>query len=559
MELFNPVDYSKDWDGGCFVIGIDMGTTYSGVSYSFHKNGLPSDQIVPTTFRLWPGPASWDNKDIKIPSKISYDANGSISWGLETEGKQRIISWFKMLLVDDDDLRPEFQDSEYIQEAKFTMDALGKNPTQVVADFLGKIFEYVVVYMGQEKGDDFVEKKPFHVIITVPAIWRGGPLQRMREALKLSGILRSRRNQVPQTTYRFVTEPEAAALATVPELNKWDTLLPGTSFVIADLGGGTADCISYVVNSTEPFELREIVEGDGALCGGVFLHQSFNMAMKKKALEQEGQNWDEFHQLEKEKIIGIWECFTRGTYKTELDGTLSIKLGSRIGSHQGPDVIFNFSRDEICSIFQVVMPTIEALIERQVNAIKEKTLRFPKAIVLVGGLGQCSYIFEALKRRYYDKVPVIQEKGEKPRAAVSKGAVLCGTKGRVLIRSRIARYSYGYFLSKPFQEGIHNAEDRFHDTARNCDMARGQMEWLVKRGDNIDTQAKKVRQYDLRFSHRARGVQTSTEMIYESRSAQPSDRKAELWVEDGFQMATQITIRTPCPVEQLPKVKEGGV
>ncbi|KAI1654054.1 hypothetical protein F4813DRAFT_399429 [Daldinia decipiens] len=549
MDLFNAVDYSKDWDSGGFVIGIDIGTTYSGSLYSFHKNGLLNDQIVSSTLCLWPGPLSQDAMDIKVPSKISYDVNGIISWGLGTKGKKHAISWFKMLLADNDDLHPEFRDSEYIQEARRIMNTLGKNPIQVVADFLGKVFEYVVVYRGREKGDSFVEKRPFLVIITVPAIWRGGPLKRMKQALEISGILNHRSNQVPQTTYRFVTEPEAAALATVPELNKWDTLLPGSSFVVADLGGGTADCISYVVNSTEPFELREIVEGDGALCGAVFLDQSFNMAMKKKVFEQEGQNWDEFHQLEKEKIIGIWECFTRGTYDAALDGTLSINLGPRIGSHQGEDVIFNFSRDEVRSIFQVVMPTIEALVEHQVNAIKEKTLRFP----------DCSYIFEALKRRYYDKVPVVQERGNSPRAAVSKGAVICGTKEQVLIRSRIARYSYGYFSSKPFQEGIHNPEDRFRDTTRNCDMAKGQMEWIVKRGENIETQGKTIRQYDRRFNHRTRGVQTSMEMIYESRSAQPSDIKAELWVEDSFEMATQITIRTPCPVEQLPKVKEGGV
>ncbi|KAI1479726.1 hypothetical protein F4774DRAFT_425652 [Daldinia eschscholtzii] len=562
MELFKPVDYSKDWVKGGFVIGIDFGTTYSGASYCYHKNGLPNDQVTISTLCLWPGPPTLDTMDIKIPTKISYDADGGIVWGLETEDKQNVISWFKLLLVDYDELQPEFRDSKQVQEAKRLMGVLGKTPVQVVADFLGKIFKHVVSYMGREKSDDFVKANPFHVVITVPAIWKGRALTRMQEAVELSDILRDRPNDVPKTTVRFTTEPEAAALATLPELKKWDTLLPGNSFVVADLGGGTIDCASYVVNDNEPFELREIVEGDGALCGASFLHQSFSIAIKKKVLDQEGQDWDELHPLEQEKIIGIWEQFTRGTYRTDADGTLVINLGPRMSAYKSGGIItvtFHFSRDEIDDIFQSVMPAIEALIERQVRAIQERTLRLPKVILLVGGLAQCSYIFESLKRTYFDKISVAQERGNSPRAAVSKGAVICGIDGQALIRSRISRYSYGYFLNKPFQEGTHCLEDRFYDTSRNSYMARDQMEWVVKRGDNIETRGNKVRQYEVRYNSRARGVHSSEEIIYESRNPHPSNRKAELWDEEGFQVAAKITVQTPCPIEQLPRVKQGGV
>ncbi|KAI1466472.1 uncharacterized protein F4812DRAFT_460742 [Daldinia caldariorum] len=561
MELFNPVDYSKNWTKGGFLIGIDIGTTYSGASYAYHKRGILKDQVTISTLCLWPAPPGVNLGDIKIPSTVSYDVNGNITWGLGNEGKEHVISWFKLLLLDDNDLPPEFRESKQTQEAKRLIGVFGKSPVQVVADLLRNIFEHIVVYMGREKTDKFVKENPFHVILTVPAIWKGRALIRMQEAVELSGILADRPNQVLKTTYMFATEPEAAALATLPELRKWDTLLPGNTFVVADLGGGTIDCVSYVINSHEPFELRKIVEGGGALCGAVFLHQSFNMAIKKKVFDPEGKTWDELHPLEQEKIMGIWDQFNRGIHITEPDGTLIMNVYPNSSGYNSGDIkrlSVHFSRDEVYDIFQVVMPTIESLVERQVKAIRERTLKSPKVILLVGGLAQCLYIVESLQKCYFEQIPIVEERGNQPRAAVSKGAVICGMEQRALIRSHIARFSYGYFLNKVFQEGVHHVEDRFYDAARNCYMARDQMEWVIRRGDNVETHGRKVREYEMLYSSRARGVHGSEEVIYESKGANSSDRKAELWNEDGFQVAAVIRVQTPCPVERLPKLKRGG-
>ncbi|KAI1645103.1 uncharacterized protein F4817DRAFT_367119 [Daldinia loculata] len=287
MELSSPADHSNDWHTGGFVIGIDMGPTYFVASYSFHNDGIPSAQVAPSVICKWPGPLHCCMADIKTPSKISYDANGGISWGLHIEGKQHVISWFELLLVDDNDLQPTFRDLDYIQESRRIIGVLGKNPIEMVGDFLGKVFEHIVMCIGQEKGEDFVNGKPFHVVITVPAFLGGIQLDRMKEAIGLSEILSARPNRVLKTTYKFVTEPEAATVTIAPELNRCDILIPGDSFIVVNLGGGTTDCISYVVDDTERFELREVVEGDGAIGGAVLLYQSFRMAIKKKIMDEE--------------------------------------------------------------------------------------------------------------------------------------------------------------------------------------------------------------------------------------------------------------------------------
>lgn len=42
-----------------------------------------------------------------------------------------------------------------------------------------------------------------------------------------------------------------------------------------------------MVDDTERFELREVVEGDGTIGGAVLLYQSFRMAIKKKIMDEE--------------------------------------------------------------------------------------------------------------------------------------------------------------------------------------------------------------------------------------------------------------------------------
>jgi hypothetical protein len=80
--------------------------------------------------------------------------------------------------------------------------------------------------------------RPFHVVITVSAIWQDYAVQRIKLALNQASIL-AKRPGCANNTHTFVSEPEAAALAVIEGHKKYDTLKPGETFVIADLGGGT--------------------------------------------------------------------------------------------------------------------------------------------------------------------------------------------------------------------------------------------------------------------------------------------------------------------------------
>lgn len=65
------------------------------------------------------------------------------------------------------------------------------------------------------------------------------------------------------THLTFVSEPEAAALATLKRVDGRCDIEDGDCFVVCDCGGGTVDLVSYAVRSTEPMVVRESVKGTG--------------------------------------------------------------------------------------------------------------------------------------------------------------------------------------------------------------------------------------------------------------------------------------------------------
>lgn len=215
---------------------------FTGVAYDYVRPGSqePSD-ISPVPITLWPtsgcGGANADCP--KVPSRIAYPAGGNIIWGHQEADKHGdIIQWYKLLLLDERDLQLHLKSSTHIKQARQSVEKTGKDVVTVISDYLSKVWEHVLEIILRARGRQFVSTHPFHVVVTVPAIWQEHPIQGMEEALKKAGIL-NKRPGFPDTTHTFVSEPEAAALAAIYGHNKYVDLEPGQTFVIADLGGGT--------------------------------------------------------------------------------------------------------------------------------------------------------------------------------------------------------------------------------------------------------------------------------------------------------------------------------
>lgn len=269
---------------------------YSGVAWAYSKQ--PEDVKIITN---WDS-TEWLNADKgKAPTKISYgQAEDDMTWGYGI-GNTEAAEWFKLLLLDEGDMDEEKKKSPQIKRARTLLQRAGKSPVQAVADYLRLLWTHAIQNIEKDFGEATVEGLPFRVVLTVPAVWTQRAVNRMRQAAKEAGILWHR--LAGKTTLDFVSEPEAAALATFDDLKTRPNFQHGDTFVICDAGGGTVDLISYKVQQAKPMQLAECVEGSGKLCGAVFLDQDFEDLMKQLV----GDAWNASEAAVKNMMNTQWE------------------------------------------------------------------------------------------------------------------------------------------------------------------------------------------------------------------------------------------------------------
>ncbi|KAI0191984.1 hypothetical protein EV127DRAFT_510725 [Xylaria flabelliformis] len=534
------------------VVGIDFGTTYSGVSWLICKPGSPTGQ--PEVVTLWE--TSHDirrnNSDrSKVPSKMHYDENGELWWGFKIPAGAKTVEWFKLLLLNDADLKEHMKDSSHLHDARHSLLKLGKTPVQLIGEYLKVLWDHVLEQISRAKGKELINGMPFHVVLTVPAIWTDYARGRMCEAAGLAGIFKHR--DAGKTTFSFVSEPEAAAIATIPELEDRADLQVGDSFVVVDAGGGTVDIISYKINTVQPLSVSECVEGEGALCGGTFLDKEFEVFLKNAVGEV---SWNKMNESDIRRMMNNeWEHGIKEAFSGEPD-YFTIELPSRAQIAQ-----LRFSSKQVQPIFDKIVSQTGALLEKQITAVKAKTLRLPKLVILVGGFGRSPYMFKYLEAKVDNRVTILQSRLEKPWTAICRGAALFGAEScsdtnqgqQPLVRSRIARFNYGWIYETPFVDGIHDPRDKVWRPMRQIWQATNQMQWIVKRGEDVLLKEAKTYDYLRYWSINERGWGRFTENVYACADLNPPSR-----MEGNVRKVAQFAIRTNQPKEQYKKVRNNN-
>jgi len=203
-------------------------TRYSGAAWATVAD-FESDQI--NLINTWPGSGLEEGK---APTELFYE-HGQIMWGYEIPADADPVRWFKLLLLKEEDLDADLRFSEFLLRGRRMLRENDKTAVDLIADFLRLLWKHVLDTINRARGESVVDALRFHVVITVPAIWKGYARQGMEEAAKKSGILD--RRPAGATTLTFAPEPEAAALSTLCE--KGRKTKEGDVYVICDAGGGT--------------------------------------------------------------------------------------------------------------------------------------------------------------------------------------------------------------------------------------------------------------------------------------------------------------------------------
>ena len=492
------------------AIGIDFGTTYSGVSwaYSGNPNSIRDVQQYPST--------ASNNKsrdEAQVPTLLDPKTG---NWGYLIQGDEDPIRWFKLLLLNDHDVRDDIRNSEYLRATREKTKRLGDDgPIQLVADFLRQLWRVALREIALEVKQDILDSLPLKVALTVPAIWPGYAKESMKRAARRAGILDMR--DAGETELILVQEPEAAALATLMERRAYPDMVDGETFMVVDCGGGTVDIISYKVMSIEPFRVREVVAGAGKLCGAFMIDDKFvDYMMHKTGFKFDSCGKDEWRQF----VYSQWEYALKRTFTSGSSQPAEVHLTPpyqaipalmRMAPSRMAAKKVVLSRDVINGFFEETYQGVLGLVKDQYSKILyAERGRAPRNIVLVGGLGSSRYLSTRLQEQ--ELFPNIVQP-QRAWSAVARGAVIALLRNYYTpeditrhpdsdqlrlqhdfstlpeVASRIARLSYGVMTGIPIYEAdppVDHAIDRIHGGRAGQEQRVWRMKWFVNKGDKLD-------------------------------------------------------------------------
>ncbi|KAL3439592.1 hypothetical protein BDV09DRAFT_201719 [Aspergillus tetrazonus] len=416
-------------DDDQLVIGIDFGTTFSGVAWATPEH-FEADQI--NLINAWPGTG---REEGKAPTELLYD-DEKIMWGYNIPGGADTVRGFKLLLLRDEDLTDDVKTSEFFLRAKKMLRDTGKTPVGLIADYLRALWQHTMDTINKALGDSVMDGLRFHVVITVPAIWKAYARQSMQDAAKRAGILKARK--AGGTTLSFIPEPEAAALSTLCERGR--RIKKGDVYVICDAGGGTVDLISYEVKDTNPIAMREAVEGRGGLCGGLLIDEAFETMCKRRL----GRRWDNLSKKGINDLMrGEWEQYIKPQFKPgSIHGDWIVGIPAEA-----------FERSKLDDL------------SRQ-PYIKQGRIHFRERTAICRGAIYKGFLH-------------LSESNPNNQGGYDYKSIK--------VVSTISRISIGKMYWTDFDESKHLEEDRKWDSDQEKWRADHQMHWFIHKGDDVST------------------------------------------------------------------------
>ncbi|EDR09826.1 uncharacterized protein LACBIDRAFT_325660 [Laccaria bicolor S238N-H82] len=256
------------------VIAIDVGTTFSGVSYAILEPGeIPKIHGV-TRF---PGQEHVAGNS-KIPSIIYYDKSGKLmAAGAEAESNSILAQaedeqWIKAELFKLR-LRPR---TMQLNMNGMRLSPLPKRKTavHVFGDFLAYLYRCTRIFITDTHANGAAlwnaVENDIQFVLSHPNGWEGAQQTKMRRAAVYGALIPD--TNEGKARIRFVTEGEASLHACVLNGLAADVLSNPSKhgFLIADAGGGTLDISSYAIRGTAPLVMEEIAPPDCIFAGSVF-------------------------------------------------------------------------------------------------------------------------------------------------------------------------------------------------------------------------------------------------------------------------------------------------
>ncbi|EPS31105.1 hypothetical protein PDE_06060 [Penicillium oxalicum 114-2] len=407
------------------VIGLDFGTTFSGVAWAL-DDGCPTSQ--------------------KVPSVFYYDG-WKMRWGYQVNDCQAAIHGVKLLL--DDNLKYSYGPS---CRSKKLLQSIGKDVTEAAGDYVREIVSHAKNVLHHRFGKA-LESMDLQFFMTVPAIWSDKAKDATMQIACQAGIA--------QKNLYMISEPEAAAE-----------------------GDWVIDLITYCITQAEPLRLAEVTEGSGDVCGSVILDDNFEGFLKQKI---GNKTYARLSDDAKWAALSRWRDYIKPHYQgpnAPEDDFVDVGYYT-VPVPGAPDnrsiglqrEMLSLESKEIEGIFEPVVMRVEELLTQQQL----------KAVILVGGLGASDHLRERLKRAFTG-VQILQPHNAWSavvRLTMSiSGAVLRGVEG-CQIDTRKARCHYGIRVSHLYDTGSHEEKHRYWCPLEEKWKVDNCMSWFIRKGESI--------------------------------------------------------------------------
>lgn len=485
------------------IVGVDFGTTYSGVAAVYSAtpdeldiiktwpggNGITSDKVPTEIAYEIPEPPSAPEEQLVSPIEPPTEQpkkSRQIRWGFQFKPEEPRLRCIKLFL-DRNQKLPHFVSP---LETAAQLRRCDRTVMDAVSDYLTKIYEHTMETLTRRYGESFMSTTPIEFVLTVPAVWSDAAKNATLQAAERAGM--GNRHEL-----QLISEPEAAAVYTLKTIQPNGHHV-GDNFVVCDAGGGTVDLIAYKVTQLYPLRVEESAVGTGGLCGSAFLNYRFEDHVRERIGTERYNNMRE--KKPKTWMMGLryFEEFVKRNFNEEEHSEVNVPFpGLPDDEEAGLDSGFLImSAEQVKNIFEPVIAQVVELVEGQVHAIRSKNGHV-SGIILVGGFGQSNYLYTRLKQHFNSATPpppyTEQPTHEVSRTAqqavevlqplhawtaVVRGAVLRGVEGS-LVEKRRSRWHYGTSYATVFDESKHPIGDRYWSPLWERWMVSDRMQWHI--------------------------------------------------------------------------------
>ncbi|KAH7102995.1 hypothetical protein BKA62DRAFT_742744 [Auriculariales sp. MPI-PUGE-AT-0066] len=425
-----------------FVIGIDLGTTMSAVSYCHLRDGEEPRAKLVMNWPTQPAAAG----DCKVPTLVLYDASGkpllfgrAAQLNEEDHEDAHLAKWFKLWL------HPS------AMRTRFNLDPppLPPNVTiaQVYADFLRFLFAHTQESLENTIGGSGGDSLWMRFKVAQQAV--------LRQAAVDADILPAHEATSRVT---FVPEAEASVHFAIAHADIGSWLRKDSMFLVTDAGGSTVDTVVYKCMSASPkLTLSEATSSECVQAGSAMIDQAAEQLFKQKL---RGSAFDDSDTLE--AMLDHFEQNAKRSYEGASDGAV-VKTG-RLSSDKAHNI--TKGRLRLSQLFAGPLDEILSSIDRAVRRTGHRS-NDPLRLLTVGGFAESAKLRSFLKERLAAHNITVVTIDEPTKKAAAEGAVYW--YARKFVVARAARKSYGINCQMIYDSSLPEHQARSHLAFQDLD------------------------------------------------------------------------------------------